>query len=738
MRSILTSPDTDLVLLGGGHSHVAVLKSFGMNPMPNVRLTLVTRDVHTPYSGMLPGYIAGHYDYDDCHIDLRPLARFAQARLIHAETDGLDLDHNTVCFAERPPLRFDYLSINTGSHPPAMDVPGANEYAVPVKPIDRFLNGWQDILQRVCESHGPYHLAVAGAGAGGVELLLACQYHLGRLLRARGDTPERLHWTLVSASPDILPGHNEKVRRIFERVLAERGVDVFTGTAVSAVRPDSMVLSDGQTLPANSLFWVTGAAAAHWLRESALKTTESGFIRVNASFQSLSHPQVFAVGDNADVVDYPRPKSGVFAVRQGPPLAANLRRILNSQPPKPYKPQQQFLSLISTGDRYAVASRGAWAAEGRWLWRWKDHIDRAFMTRYGKLPEMSASTQDHTGPMHCAGCGAKIGSEVLTRALSKLKTSTDSANTDIVLALGAPDDAAVLKPPPGKLLVQSTDHFRALVDDPYVFGQLAAEHALNDLFAMGAKPHSVLAHATLPHAAAELQEETLYQLLAGTLTVLEPLKAKLIGGHSSEGAELAFGLTVNGWAEPGQLLRKSGLQAGDHLILTKPLGTGILFAADMRRQAKGRWIDAAIASMLQSSAAASRILQAHRAQACTDISGFGLLGHLLEMLRPAGLSAQLDLAALPVLEGVLELAEQGIESSLASANRVQKDTIANHSAVADLSIYAVLFDPQTAGGLLAGVPAEYSETCLAELKNQAYRAALIGEIKNGPLRIELR
>ena len=726
---------TDLVLLGGGHSHVAVLKNFGMQPVPSVRLTLVTRDVHTPYSGMLPGYIAGHYNYDDCHIDLRPLARFAKARLIHAEVNSLDLDHNRLHFAERPPLRFDWLSINTGSHPPAVTVPGAAEYAVPVKPIDRFLNRWQSIIQRVCESSGSYHLAVAGAGAGGVELLLACQYYLQGLLKQRGDQPERLHWTLVSASSEILSGHNPKVRAIFERVLAERGVKVLRGLAVAAVRPESIQLDDGQSLPADTVFWVTGAAAAPWLQESALDTSEQGFIRVNGSLQSVSHPHVFAVGDNAEVINHPRPKSGVFAVRQGPPLAANLRRVLNGQPPKPFRLQRQFLSLISTGDRYAVASRGTWAAEGRWLWRWKDHIDRAFMARYSQLPDMAGNSPQNPTTMRCAGCGAKLSADVLTRALGKLATASESAN--IMLGLNAPDDAAVLSPPPGKLLLQSVDYFRALVDDPYLFGQIATQHALNDIFAMGAQPHSALAIATLPYAAAELQEDTLYQLLTGALAVLSPLQAVLIGGHSSEGAELAFGLTVNGLAEPDQLLRKTGLRAGDHLILTKPLGTGILFAADMRRLAKGRWIGAAIDSMLQSNAAASRILQAHGVKACTDITGFGLLGHLLEMLRPADLSATLELAALPVLQGALELAEHGIESSLAPANRNQEDFIANR-AVADQSTYALLFDPQTAGGLLAGVPAEISCECLRQLREQGYTAALIGEVRTGSMGVELR
>ena len=726
---------TDLVLLGGGHSQVAVLKSFGMQPLPGVRLTLVSRDVHTPYSGMLPGYIAGHYDYDTFHIDLRPLARFAGARLIHAAVNGLDLDNNTLLFADRPPLRFDWLSINTGSRPPLLTVPGAAEYAVPVKPIDRFLLRWAEIIRQVCASSGPYHMVVAGAGAGGVELLLACQYYLHKRLREQNDNPDRLRWTLVSASPDILPGHNPKVRAIFTRVLAERGIKVLCNVAVTQVGPDSIQLSDGQSLPATTVFWVTGAAAAPWLRESGLATTEQGFVQVNDSLQSVSHPQVFATGDIAHVVNHPRPKSGVFAVRQGPPLTANLRRVLNGKAPQAFRPQRQFLSLISTGDPYAVASRGRWATEGRWLWRWKDRIDRAFMTRYQRLPGMPATSATAPTEMRCAGCGAKIGAAVLNRALARMPAPVQK--DEIVTGLNSPDDTAVLAPPAGKLWLQSVDYFPALVDDPYLFGQIAANHALNDIFAMAAEPHSALALVTLPHAAPRLQEETLFQILSGMQTVLIQQQTALIGGHSSEGAELACGLSVNGLVEPDQLLRKTGLQCGDQLILTKPLGSGVLFAADMRRLAKGRWIDAALAVMLQSNAAASRILQQHGAHACTDITGFGLAGHLLEMLRPAHLAAHIELTALPLLDGALEVCQLGIESSLAPANRIHEAVIKASTTLTAQPAYTLLFDPQTAGGLLAGIPAEQSTACLAALQQQGYQAANIGSVIEGNTGIEL-
>ena len=229
MKASPTPVVKDLVLVGGGHAHVAVLRRFGMDPVPGLRLTLVTRDVHTPYSGMLPGYVAGHYGYDDCHIDLGPLARFAGARLYHAEVEGLDLKGRQVRVSGRPPVTFDLLSINTGSRPRTLDVPGAAEHALPVKPIDRFLAHWEALMGRVLASKGPFRIVVVGGGAGGVELALATQYRLRQRLAEAGDDPGRLRYALLTRGPEILPTHNPGVRRRFRRVLAERGIALLHG-----------------------------------------------------------------------------------------------------------------------------------------------------------------------------------------------------------------------------------------------------------------------------------------------------------------------------------------------------------------------------------------------------------------------------------------------------------------------------------------------------------------------------
>jgi selenide,water dikinase len=301
---------------------------------------------------------------------------------------------------------------------------------------------------------------------------------------------------------------------------------------------------------------------------------------------------------------------------------------------------------------------------------------------------------------------------------------------DVLVGLDAPDDAAVLAVPPGKLLVQSVDYFRAFIDDAYVFGQIAANHALGDVFAMGAEPQSALAIATVPYGRERVVERALYELMSGALAVLAPTGAVLAGGHTSEGAELAFGLTVNGLVDPDAIWRKGGLKPGDRLVLTKPIGTGTLFAADMRRLAKGRWIDAAIASMVLSNQAAAVCLRRHGASACTDVTGFGLLGHLVEMTRASGVDAILELEAIPQLEGAAETVAAGILSSLQPQNLRLRRAVRDLEQAARHPQFALLFDPQTAGGLLAGVPADRADACVAELRALGYlAAAVIGRVE---------
>lgn len=741
----------DIVLVGGGHSHVGVLKQFAMNPVPGVRLTLICRDTHTPYSGMLPGYVAGHYSYDEVHIDLSRLAEFAGARFYRDEALGIDRHSKKVICRSRPDVPYDLLSVNIGSSPRVSDVQGASEHAVPVKPINGFNQRWLALLSQLENHDGPLSVAVVGAGAGGVELTLAMQFRLRNELKKRGHDADQLQFHLFDAQTQILPTHNSDVRELFSTTLKDRSIKVHLGSAVSQVDGQTLKTDNGETVQADHVLWVTRAGGPEWLNDTGLALDEGGFIRVRDTLQTETDESIFAAGDIANVVNHPREKAGVFAVRQGRPLADNLKRLALGKAAKPFRPQKKWLALISTGDKFAIASRGDRSFSGAWVWRWKNWIDHRFMAKFNDLPPMEDSTAlPDTGAaqnpeeasqaisavaMRCGGCGAKVGSTVLSRALGDLRPIE---RDDIIIGLHAPDDAAVLEVPPGKAVVHTVDFFRAFIDDPYTFGRVAANHALGDVFAMGAEAQSATAVATVPYGIESKVEDVVFQMMSGAVEVLNEAGCALVGGHTGEGKELALGFAVNGLIDPKEVMSKGGLRAGDALILTKPIGTGTLFAAHAKLEARGRWIDSALASMIQSNKTGAECLSRYGSKACTDVTGFGLLGHLVEMTRPSGVDAELSLGAIPILPGAEETAAAGILSSLQPANIRLRRGIRDQDKWVDHPRYPLIFDPQTAGGLLASVPADKAEACVAELKSLGYpHTAIIGRIllqdETGPI-----
>ena len=720
---------------------------FGMKPEPGVRLTLICTDTDTPYSGMLPGYVAGHYRFDEAHIDLGRLAAFAGARLFRDEVIGIDRPQGRVICRNRPPVPYDLLSINIGSTPQMRQVPGAAAHAVAVKPIAKFNERWLALLERVRASTEPMRIAVVGGGAGGVELLLAMQFRLGNELRALGRDPRQLTFVLLTAGDDILPTHNPRVQRRFRGVLAQRGVEVLVRAAVEDVSARALRTGDGRSIAVDETIWVTQAGGPTWLRDTGLALDEQGFILVNDRLQSPGDPKVFAAGDIASIEGRPLEKAGVFAVRMGKPLARNLRLSLAGAPLASYRPQRRWLALISTGDRHAVASRGQLDFAGDWVWRWKDSIDRRFMRRFSEFPPMDTAAPVASAQadgvrltaeeslqavsaiaMRCGGCGAKVGANVLSRALGAL---TPIERDDVLIGLHAPDDAAVVRVPPGHAMVHTVDFFRAFIDDPYLFGKVAANHALGDIFAMGAQAQSATAIATVPPGLEAKVEDLLFQMMTGAVEVLNEAGCALVGGHTGEGRELALGFAINGLIEASLtgVMRKGGMRPGDVLVLTKPMGTGTLFAAHAKGEARGRWIDAALSSMVVSNRSGAAVLREHGATACTDLTGFGLLGHLVEMTRPSGVDATLQLSALPLLEGAVDCVRAGILSSLQPANVRLRRAIRNPEGFVQDPRYALLFDPQTAGGLLASVPAESVSDCIAALQAAGYRhSAVIGRV----------
>jgi selenide,water dikinase len=352
-----------LVLLGGGHAHLFVLEAFAKQP-PTAEVLLITPDALTPYSGMMPGVIAGHYRHRQACIDLRPLAGRTACTLKFDAAVSLDASNRRIQLASGDAIGYDLLSIDTGSTPVLPDLPGAASHGLPVKPIASLLEHWQS-------SGAPRAAAVVGAGAAGVEIVMALRH------RRPG-----MSCSLIDRSPRILAGLPDRLATVVMRELGRQQIEVVTGAQLAQIDAERLLLQDGRAVASDFTVWTTGAAAAGWLRESGLQLDERGFISTLPTLQSASHPEVFAAGDVATMIDSPRPKSGVFAVRAGPPLASNLLHAIAGTPLLPWKPQAGALMLIACGRRHAIASRDNWVIQGDWVWRWKDHIDRSFMRRF--------------------------------------------------------------------------------------------------------------------------------------------------------------------------------------------------------------------------------------------------------------------------------------------------------------------------------------------------------------------
>jgi len=706
----------DIVFVGGGHSHALVLRQWAMNPLPGVRLTLVSRDVLTPYSGMLPGYMAGHYSFEDIHIDLLRLCSWAGVRFIKAEMTGIDLAEKTLQLSNRPDIGYDYLSLDTGSTP-TLEIPGAKDYATPVKPVHSFLERWDSVQNR-----DPKNLGVVGAGAGGFELIMAMAHRMK-------NQPIKLHWFLRSDSP--MSDRPENVgAAALERAHAA-GIDVHTKFDVKEVADGVVRSTDGRAQTFDDLLWCTAASSPDWPAEAGLATDMRGFVATKSTLQSTSHAEVFATGDIGTQVETPSAKAGVFAVRQAPVLFHNLRALVLKRGLKNYKPQADFLSLVSTGDKYAIGSRSGVTFKGSWVWKLKDHIDQTFMNKFLHLPKIAmkprpASTDE---VMRCNGCGAKVPAKILSQVLADIPIV---ANDHVQVELGVidSDDAAVVSWPAEKL-VQSVDQIRAIIDDPYLFGRIAALHALSDVYTQNARAHSAQVLLTMPYAKPAIVHRELSHLMQGIAEALNDEQCTLIGGHTAEGAELQVGLVVNAdvmgstaqrGSQSSEEVSDDGANDTQHsdakkkkfsLVLTQPLGLGVLFAGLMQTKARGVDVDSALRYMLQSNAQAASVCRDHGMTRCTDVTGFGLVGHMQQLAERE-----------PLFDGVAELASQGVQSSLSEANQIALENVNQCEQISE-SDRIVLSDPQTGGGLLAVVPSNRVQKCIDSLQLSGFESAAV-------------
>ena len=710
----------DLVLVGGGHSHALVLRKWAMNPLPGVRITLISPQAMTPYSGMLPGLIAGHYSFEQTHIDLVKLSLWANIRFIQDNVTAIDVETNTLKLRNRPAIEFDVVSIDIGSTP-NQQIEGSAEFTTPVKPISDFYQRWNLIQQQV-QQNKIKSLSVVGGGAGSVEVIMAIAFKLQH-------NNSSIQYHLVTAADEVLPGYNRSVINRVKQQLNKYHINIHISTRVEKLSQGIIYCQNADPILADEIIWCTQASGSKWLQQSQLECDDAGFMKVRQTLQSLHYNHIFAAGDIANMVANPRPKAGVYAVRQADILFQNLRAVLLNQTLVEYKPQDGFLSLLALGEKHATGSKSLLSFSGAWVWRWKDSIDVKFMNQFHQLPPLtmtSAATinpeliddeekdEQHNPLKRCAACGAKIGANVLGQVLNDVLGEGNYQPQD---AVRISNDA--------EIIYQSVDALKTPIQDVWLFGKIAVNHALSDLYAMNLKPESAQVLITLPYASERIQKRQLKTLMQGIFMQLETAQCRFLGGHTSEASELSVGLVVNGIKQDKYIFHKEGLSPGDKLVLSKPLGTGVILSAAMQQKCDGVIFNQAITTMLQANDHAAKILSQFNVKACTDVTGFGLLGHLHELCLASACSASVNLNAIPLLAGAEALALKNIKSSLYSQNRKTLESLEWSNSITQQACFDLLFDPQTSGGLLAGIPAEYYDDLDDNFHQQFYT---IGEV----------
>ncbi len=705
-----------LVLAGGGHTHALVLLRWAMKSKlkPAGLITLVNQSSTTIYSGMFPGVVAGKYKIDEILIDLRSLAAKAGVTFVQAEIEGIDLKKKKLLLAGRPEIEYSSLSLNIGTktnfHSKSL-IRSDEKSAVPIKPFSKALKFIidQDIYK---DDLFAKPFVIIGSGLAGIEIAFS--------LRKR--------WPKRVIQLKVKPGI--ELNKNLLKTIQDLNIEI--------IHKDSNILSP--------VLICTGNKSFEWIKDSGLPVNKNGRVLTNANLQVLHYPELFAVGDCGVIKDNYRPSSGVWAVRSALPLARNLEKKSKGLKLEKWNPQRKAIQLLDINNskkdsKAFLVWGGLMIGPYKFLSKLKELIDNKFISKFFLINDVVSEMLSEEETLKCRGCAAKLAYVPLKSALKKID-SIESSKDDSI-------DIGTLVC--GKSLIQSVDGFPSLISDPWLNSRLLAFHACSDIWACGGSVISAQSVINLPPLSNEVQQELLFQVLEGINSALTIQGAKLIGGHTLESRKISdeshslgieSSLIVNGTIhEKAYFWSKGGLKKGDQILLSRPLGTGIIFAAFMNGQVRPYVLDAVLKEMNKSQHQIVNCInkldnvnpQKHVVSACTDITGFGLLGHLSEMLESTNIDQlkmslepikiTLDLNKIPVYSGVFELLDKGFESTLAPSNQIflknidgdknlRFELLYNDDGFANSSynnILKVLLDPQTCGPLCVSCSPIYAE-----------------------------
>ena len=715
----------DLVLIGGGHSHLSVLMKLSKKPLNGNRITLITNEIDTPYSGMIPGYIEGIYSWRDSHIDLYRLCLKLNVRFIHAEVERVSAHEKEIYFKDRPKIKFDVLSINTGIQSNNREIKGAAKYCLPVKPISKLTNNF---LNKITNFKS---IAFIGGGAGSVELALAIKK---RFLNINQD----IKITIITGKRGLLSTFPQKTKLTSLKTLEKFKIDIIEYKRVLEVKPKQIILSDKSMLKIDKAILSTNSMTPKWLAKSDILLTKDNYILVNKSFQT-NYKYVFASGDVIDFNNQNLKKAGVFAVRSGKPLAINIKQFILGKKLVEYKFNKNYLALIGTSKRSAIATKYNLTFNSRFFFYLKKYIDQNFIKKFSDFKIRKKFTlealktdvlnifvkhkekiTDKNDIMQCKGCAAKVPLNALKQALPKDIVSTSE---DAVSVPGHPE------------LYQTVDMISSIITDPFLLGKIAANHSISDMVSVNSKITSAMMILQLPLSKTEINSRDLEQVLLGANEIFKTIDCPLIGGHTMIGKDKdpIIGFSILGQKQKKIKIVKNRrkIKTKDLLILTEKIGSGLIFAGINNYLIDSYFQIDVIKQMIKGNLNFGKISNQLNILSMTDITGFGLANHLLNLIKRDNSKTGLTIYPnkIPLFQGVNECLNKDIKSSLFKSNYdiAQKDIIYKRDKS---KLDNILYDPQTVGGIAFIIPQEEKYKHFKVLKENNIKFTEIGFVNN--------
>ena len=721
--------NNDLVLIGGGHSHIILMMELSKKPIQGNRITLISNEIDTPYSGMIPGFIEGIYNWRETHIDLYKLCFKLNIRFIHSEVLEISAINKEIILKQRPKIKFDVLSINTGIKSNNKTIKGALKYCVPVKPISKLSNNF---LTEIKKNN---NIAFIGGGPASVELALGLQKRFK-------NKKSNFKISIITGKNGLLSSFPPKTRKVAKQTLQNTQINVIEKVEVIEVKKDKLLLSNKTKLKIDKSILSTNAMPPEWIKKSDIILNPDNFIIVNDKFQT-NYNYIFAAGDVVDFNNQNLSKSGVYAVRSGKPLSKSIRGFIQKKTPVPYKFNKNYLSIIGLSNGLAIATKYNFTFTSRFCFLLKKIIDQQFVKKFNNLSVKKYSnfsdllkifyklkktnTNIPSYRMQCRGCAAKVDFNALKNTLPKniINTSEDAIN---------------IKDYPN--LYQSVDMINSIVSDPYLLGKIAANHAISDVIAVNSKLISALMILQLPFSNTEINSRDLEQVTAGANDVFKLTGCSISGGHTMIGKDKdpVIGFSVMG--EKKTIISNkipNKLKINDILILTEKIGSGIIFSGINNDIIDSYYQIEVLNQMSEGNINFSRISDKLKTLSMTDITGFGLANHLLNLIKrdsgKTGLTIYPD--KIPLFNGVKEALSKKVRSSLfdKNFNTAQKDLVYNRDTKL---IDEILYDPQTVGGLAFIIPREEKVNQIKILKENKINFTEIGFVNNLDNKIRIK